>query len=82
MPLETHRNKDQSTRCLAHVVDTKKVGTAATKFAGTANSKHSTFKCLRKPLVHIEVKSTDHSYNSKYILLEANHGLFIYRIIN
>ena len=84
MPLETHRNNDQSTRCLVHVVDTKKVGSPATKFAGTADSKHSTFKCLRKGQVHIVVKSTDPTFNSKYmyIILEAKHGLFIYLIIN
>ena len=68
--------------CLAHAVDTKKVGASATKFAGTADSKPSTFKFLRKAQVHIEVKSTDLSYNSKYIILEAKHGLFIYVIIN
>ena len=82
MPLEPHRNKDQSSRCLAHVVDTKKVGASATKVSGTVNLKHSAFKCLRKAQVHIEAKSTDLSYNSKYIILEAKHGLFIYLIIN
>ena len=36
--------------------DTKKVGAYDTKFAGTANSKHFTIQCLRKPQVHDEVK--------------------------
>ena len=29
-----------------------------------------------------EVKSTEHSYHSKHILLEAKHGRFMYLIMN
>ena len=43
------------------------------KFAGTANSKHSMFKCLRKPHIHVKVKIN--------ITIEK-HGRFIYPIIN
>ena len=57
----------------------KKVGAQETTFAGTANLKHLTFKCLRKPKVHVKMKSTEHSYHSKYIILEAKHKRYIYK---